>query len=203
LNYIYLLDFGKLNTNEDYFMELEACIKGRRSVRCYAKKPVSKEQIEAVLEAGVWAPTAMAREPWRFIVIEDEKLISCVSDETKVAVQQMMPPLATRYKTKEDIICYNAPVLIFICAERDPQWDSMNLIDCALAAQNMFLKAYELGLGTCYMGFVSLLNSKQDILRKIGVPENCELKVPLILGHPETKQGSGKRKKPNILKWTK
>ena len=144
-------------------MELDVCIKGRRSVRCYTKEPVSKEQIEAILEAGVWAPTAMAREPWRFIIVEDEKLINYVSDETKVVVQQMRPPLAERYKTKEDIICYNAPVLILVCAEKDPQWNTLNLVDSALAAQNMFLKAYELGLGTCYMGFVSLLNSKPDI----------------------------------------
>lgn len=184
-------------------MELDSCIKGRRSVRCYSNKPVLKEQIEAILEAGVWAPTAMAREPWRFIIIEDEKLINYVSDETKVAVQQMMPPLAERYKTKEDIICYNARTLILICAEKDPQWSTMNLIDSVLATQNMFLKAYELGLGTCYMGFVSLLNSKPEILKKIGVPENHELLVPFILGHPKTKQGAGKRKKPNVLKWIK
>ncbi len=116
-------------------MELDSCIKGRRSVRCYSNKPVLKEQIEAILEAGVWAPTAMAREPWRFIIIEDEKLINYVSDETKVAVQQMMPPLAERYNTKEDIICYNAPVpSFFICAEKDPQWSTMNLIDSVLAS---------------------------------------------------------------------
>ena len=184
-------------------MELDACIKGRRSVRCYANKPVSKEQIEAVLEAGVWAPTGMAREPWRFIVIEDKKLIKYVSDETKLVVQQMRPPLAERYKTEEDIICYDAPVLILICSEKDAQWNNLNLLDGVLAAQNIFLKAYELGLGTCYMGFVSLLNSKPDILRKIGVPENYDLIVPFILGHPKTKQGSGKRKKPNVLKWIK
>src|SRR5271157_4431146 len=174
-------------------MELEACIKGRRSVRCYTDKPVLKEQIEAVLEAGTWAPTAMHREPWRFIVIEDEKLIKYVSDETKLAVQQMMPPLAEQFTTKEDIVCYNAPVLILVCAEKDPQWTTMNLVDSALAAQNMFLKAYELGLGTCYMGFVSLLNSKPDTLKKIGVPENYELMVPFILGHPKKEQGAAKR----------
>ena len=182
-------------------MELDACIKSRRSVRCYTNEPVSKAQIEKIVEAGVWAPTAMAREPWRFIIIEDAKLINYIADETKVAVQQMMPDLAERFTTEEDIICYNAPVLILICAEKDPRWSSMNLIDSILAAQNMFLKAYELGLGTCYMGFVSFLNNKPDILRKIGVPENYELKVPLILGHPETKQGVGKRKKPVFVKW--
>ncbi|HUK86005.1 MAG TPA: nitroreductase family protein [Candidatus Acidoferrum sp.] len=184
-------------------MELDDCIKGRRSVRCFTKELVSKEQIETILNAGTWAPTAMAREPWRFIIIEDQKLIDYVSNQTKVAVQQMMPPIAERYKTKEDIICYNAPVLVLICAEKDPQWSTMNMVDSVLAAQNMFLKAYELGLGTCYMGFVSLLNKKPDILKKIGIPENHELMVPFILGHPKTKQGTSKRKIPNILKWIK
>ena len=73
-------------------MELDVCIKGRRSVRAYTDEPVSKEQIEAVLEAGIWAPTGMLREPWKFIVIEDKQLIKYVSDETKLLVQQMMPP---------------------------------------------------------------------------------------------------------------
>ena len=67
----------------------------------------------------------------------------------------------------------------------------------------MFLKAYELGLGTCYMGFVQLLNSKPAVLRKLGVPENYEMTVPFIIGHPKAKQGKGKRNKPNILKWIK
>jgi len=184
-------------------MELDVCIKGRRSVRSYTDKPVSKEQVEAVLEAGIWAPTAMNREPCRFIVIENKELIKYVSDETKALVKQTFPPLAKQYSTEADVICYNAPVLILICTEKDQTWANMNLLDSVLAAENMFLKAYELGLGTCYMGFVSLLKSKPDVLKKIGIPENCEMMVPLILGNPKTKQAAGKRKKPNILKWIK
>jgi nitroreductase len=184
-------------------MELDVCIKGRRSVRCFTDEPVAKKQIEAVLEAGVWAPTAMYREPCRFIVIENKELIKYVSDETKVIVKQMMPPLTMQFSTDADVVCYNAPVLIMICTEKDKQWASVNLVDSVLAAENMFLKAYELGLGTCYMGFVQFLNSKPDVLKKIGVPENCEMMVPFILGHPKTKQEAGKRRKPNILKWIK
>jgi nitroreductase len=184
-------------------MELDVCLKGRRSVRCYTDEPVSKEQVEAVLEAGVWAPTAMFREPCRFIVIENKELIKFVSFETKVVVKQMMPPLADKFSTEKDVICYDAPVLILICAEKDKQWTDLNLIDSVLAAENMFLKAYELGLGTCYMGFVQFLNSKPEVLRKMGVPENFVMTVPLILGHPKAKQKAGRRKKPNILKWIK
>jgi nitroreductase len=129
-------------------MELEACLKGRRSVRAYTQEPVSKEQIEAVLEAGTWAPTGMHREPWKFIVIEDKQLIKYVSDETKVLVRQMMPPLAKQFLTEADIVCYNAPALILVCSEKDEHWANLNLLDSVLAAQNMFLKAYEIGLGT-------------------------------------------------------
>ena len=183
-------------------MELDVCIKGRRSVRTYKDEPVSKENIEAILEAGIWAPTAMNRQPWKFIVIENKETIALVSDETKDAVQQFMPSAARQVCTKGDTICYQAPVLILICAEKDPLWEQMNLIDSVLAAQNMFLKAYELGLGTCYMGFVQLLNKKPEVLKRIGVPDNYQMMVPFILGHPRAKQGAGKRNKPDT-KWLK
>jgi nitroreductase len=184
-------------------MELDVCIKGRRSVRSYTDEPVSKEQVEAVLEAGVWAPTAMHREPCKFIVIENKELIKYVSDETKAFIKQMFPAFANQASTEADVVCYNAPVLILACTEKD-QKAHWNLVDSVLAAENMFLKAYELGLGTCYMGFVSrLLSSNPDVLKKIGVPENYDMMVPLILGHPKTKQEAGTRKKPTIMKWIK
>jgi len=181
-------------------MELDVCIKGRRSVRAYTSQSVSKDQLEAIIEAGTWAPSGMNRQPWRFVVIEDKKKIKTISDETKVLVKKIMPEASSRYEmeTEADIICYNAPVLVLICAEKNKQLENLNLQDCVLAAQNMFLKAYELGLGTCYMGFVQLLNTKPEVLRNIGVPENYQMIVPFILGHPKAKQGSGKRTKPEI-----
>ncbi|MDD5110935.1 MAG: nitroreductase family protein [Candidatus Altiarchaeota archaeon] len=183
-------------------MELDECIKGRRSVRAYTGEKVSKEQIEAVLEAGVWAPTGMGRQPWRFVIIEDKNLIKYVSDETKKLLREMMPDFAKRFETEEDIICYNAPVLILICTQTDKRTGQVNLLDSVLAAQNMFLKAYEIGLGTCYMGFIAYLNSKPEILKKIGIPDGYELQVPIILGHPKGKLAGGKRNKPEILKWS-
>jgi nitroreductase len=184
-------------------MQLDECIKGRRSVRAYTDEPVSKEQIEAVFEAGVWAPTAMGREPLRFIVVEDKALIKFVSDETKLAVKQNMPFLAEKFSTPDDIVCFNAPVLVFVCVEKDPQWANVDFIDCVLATENMFLKAYDLGLGSCYMGYILQLNSKPDVLSKIGIPENYSMMVPFILGHPKTVQGTDKRNKPKIIKWIK
>jgi len=53
-------------------MELDACIKGRRSIRRYEEKPVPKEIIEKLLNAGISAPSGMNLQPWRFVVIENK-----------------------------------------------------------------------------------------------------------------------------------
>ncbi|NLE05349.1 MAG: hypothetical protein GX638_11205 [Crenarchaeota archaeon] len=184
-------------------MELDTCIRGRRSVRVYTDEPVSKEQIEEILGLGVWAPTGMHREPLKFIIIEDKKLIKFISDETKQVLKLTMPALAEQFSTDKDVICYDAPVLVLICTEKDPQWKQVNLCDSVLAAQNIFLKAHEMGLGTCYVGFINFLNTKPDVIKKIGIPDNCEMMVPLVLGHPKTTQNEGKRKSPEIIKWIK
>jgi len=185
-------------------MQLDDCIKGRRSVRLYKEEAVPKEKIVSVLEAGVWAATGMGRQPWRFIIVEDKETIKLISEETKKAVKEAMPAIADRFETDKDIICYNAPVLIFICTEVDENFGHINLRDSVLAAQNMFLKAHEIGLGACYMGWIELLHQTHpEILKKSIIPVGYEIQVPLILGYPKTKPGSGKRNKPNVLKWIK
>ena len=187
-------------------MELDDCLRGRRSIRSYTNEPVSRDQIDEILEAGTWAPNGIGNEPWRFIVIQNKKLIKEVSDETKTLLIQTNHPFAEQHSRADaDTICYDAPVLILICAEKNEQFTSQQLTDfylpdCVLAAQNMFLKAYELGLGTCYMGLVYLLRNRPDVLRKIGIPESYEMMVPLILGHPKAKLDAGRRSKPNA-KW--
>ena len=115
-----------------------------------------------------------------------------------------MPAIAQRFETDQDIICYNAPVLIFICTEEDKKFGQINLRDSVLAAQNMFLKAHELGLGGCYMGWIDLLYQKHpETLKKALMPSGYEMQVPLILGYLKSKAGAGKRNKPNVLKWIK
>jgi nitroreductase len=120
-------------------MELDACIRGRRSVRSYEDKTVPKELIEAVLEAGTWAPTGMNRQPWKFIVIENKELIRYISDETKKIVQERLPNMAKQFETKEDIVCYSAPALIFICAESDERWGEVNIPESVRTGSRILL----------------------------------------------------------------
>lgn len=185
-------------------MDLQKCIQERRSVRSYKPDQVPKEIIEQVLQAGVWAPTGVGREPCRFIIIEDKELIKYVAEETKALLRTIMPPdMAKEFETSRDNICYEAPMLVLICTEKDPRWEHVNTLDSVLAAENIFLKAYELGLGTCYMGYVAFLKSKPEVLNKIGIPENYVLQAPFIIGYPKAGFAKGKRSNPKIIKWIK
>jgi nitroreductase len=164
-------------------MDVEEAIIGRRSVREYEKREVPPEIIDKILKAGAMAPSAMHREPCRFIVITNREKIRELSNKVKdkAGALGMGARLLERIKICEDVIFYNAPLLILIVAEKN-KWTAT---DCALAAQNMFLQAYELGLGSCFIGFADLLADEREILRKLGIKDAQELFCPLIFGYPK------------------
>jgi nitroreductase len=164
-------------------MEVEKAILGRRSVREYEKKDIPQELIDKILKAGAMAPSAMHREPCRFIVITNRKKIKELSDKVKdkAGALGMGARLLERIKISEDVIFYNAPLLILIVADTH-KWAAT---DCSLAAQNMFLQAYELGIGSCFIGFADLLADDREILRELGIKDSQELFCPLIFGYPK------------------
>lgn len=164
-------------------METEKAILGRRSVRDYGQHPVPEETAAQILKAGAMAPSAMDSQPCRFIVITDRSKIRELSDKVKVKAGALGfgARLAERMKLKEDVIFYGAPLLIIIAAEKG-DWSAIN---CALAAQNMMLRAYDLGLGSCFIGFANLLRDDRETLRGIGVKDSQEVYCPLIFGYPK------------------
>ena len=169
-------------------MELDLCIKGRRSVRSYLDRPVPKEIIDGLLDAAVWAPSGMNEQPWRFTVIQDREVIESLSRKTRELVMKSMPlpeELQAAFKSGRDVVFYGAPLLILISVLKNPDWRTVNLLDCGLAAENMFLAAYQEGLGSCFIGFATALNQVPKVLAGIAIPEDHELMAPLIFGYPK------------------
>jgi nitroreductase len=179
-------------------METEKAILGRRSVREYEAKPVPRDVVEKILKAGAMAPSAMGVHPCRFIVISDRKLIRQLSDKVKekMGALGLGMKFAERMKLKEDVIFYDAPLLILVVADKS-EWAPT---DCALAAQNMFLRAYDLGLGSCFMGFmIHALGNDRESLRGLGIKDSQELYCPLIFGYPK-KWPAPKANEPMVQK---
>jgi nitroreductase family protein len=176
----------KLNRRRYPAMELEEAITGRRSVREFTHAAVDPVLIEQLIDAAVQAPSAMNRQPWLFTVVRDQGELYRISHEAKRHM------LATSEVGKESDhlhallsdpnfhIFYHAPSLILISAREAAPWA---LEDCALAAQNLMLKAHALALGTCWIGFAqSFLNTPlgKAILR---LPSTCLAVAPIIVGH--------------------
>ncbi|OPY53064.1 MAG: nitroreductase A [Methanosaeta sp. PtaU1.Bin060] len=184
-------------------MELDACIKGRRSIRRYADKAVPKEIAEKLMEAGVAAPSGMNAQPWRFVVIEKREAINKLSRRTKellLGMGQWPENLKDAFKSEKDTIFYGAPLLILICTPKKEGWRDVNLLDSALAAENMFLTAYQEGLGSCFIGFGNFLNQDPKLLADVGVPEDHELIAPLIFGYP-AESPAAKPRSVQVLRW--
>jgi nitroreductase len=186
-------------------MELDSCIAGRRSIRSYRDMAVPGEIINKLLNAGVWAPSGMNSQPWHFTVIENREIINKLSRRTKELVTKNMPlpeSLQGAFKSDTDVVFYGAPLLILISVQKKVDWRTVNLLDCGLAAENMFLAAYQAGLGSCFIGFAAFLNQDTKALNDIGIPEDHELVAALIFGYPN-ETPAAKPREIKMLKWIK
>jgi len=141
-------------------MDLFEAIKGRRSVRRFTSDPVGDDKIEAILEAGRWAPSWGNSQCWRFVVVRDSEI-------KKKLVETLLPiKLPDREIPNPATAAFNiAPVVIVVCAEIGKSGGQHGaageyvtdkgdwfMFDAALAVQNMVLAAHALGLGTVIIG---------------------------------------------------
>ena len=185
-------------------MDLETCIIGRRSIRQYLDKSVPKELVEKILNAGIWAPSGMNAQPWRFVVIENRDIINKLSKRTKEILSKMPWPADIQefLRSEKDTIFYNALLLILLCVPKMEEMRQINLLDCGLSAQNMFLTAYENCLGSCFIGFAWYLNQDPALLADLGIPTDHELIAPMIFGYP-AEDPKPKPRNLRILKWVR
>jgi coenzyme F420-0:L-glutamate ligase / coenzyme F420-1:gamma-L-glutamate ligase len=147
---------------------LATLLQGRRSVRKYLSRPVTREQIAQIVEAARWAPSPHGRQPWRFVIL--------ISDEPKAQLAEHMGSTWRQNlemdrqdtkivnirleKSRQRIL--NAPAIIIPCLyledldrypdeKRQNDETTMAIHSLGAAIQNMLLMAYDLGLDTGWM----------------------------------------------------
>ena len=184
-------------------MQINEALFGRRSVREYKSQPVDDQTIEKLIDAAVYAPSAMHQQPWTFTVVRDQKMLDEISRDAKSHMLANMTPSAqaeqigSRLSEPNFHIFYHAPVLIVISAAQQGPWI---VEDCALAAENLMLSAYALGLGTCWVGFAQSFLNTPDAKKLLGLPEQWISVAPIIVGYPRAVPIDVPRKAPTILR---
>jgi len=179
--------------------EIIKTIKERRAIRAFKDRPIEKEKIQQIIEAGTWAPSARNLQPWKFIIVTNRQLIKemGVRIQEKVIGNARYSFVKERAKTNEDAIFYSAPLVIFIFGDENNKWST---IDCSLTAQNMMLAAHSLGIGSCPIGMARFVKDERDIIKELDFPEDYELVLTIAFGYPDEKPEPKERNK-NVVKW--
>lgn len=144
------------------FLELA---KKRYSVRNYEAKPVEKEKLDMILEAGRVSPTAANQQPNRFLVLNE-------AEDLQKLAKACTP--------------HGAPLAIVVCADKNVAWvrpfdkASMVDIDASIAADHMMMCAEDMGLGSCWITYFD-----PAIVRKeFNIPDNLIPINILAIGYP-------------------
>lgn len=127
-------------------------IKSRRSVYpdVYNEEPILEKELQTILESANWAPTHRRTEPWRFKVFYSETSRRALSD---FLIQTYRATVVKQSEVKLRKIAekpMQSACVIAICFQRDPlesvpEWEE--IAATAMAVQNMWLSAYEMGIG--------------------------------------------------------
>jgi nitroreductase len=182
-------------------------IRERRSVRRYTSDPVDDATVDDLLEAAIWAPSAVNAQPWAFGVIRDRSLLERYAGRAK-AIYLTDPPVTELAATPEPVLRQlrellsqpgynvfhgaNTLVTIYATAPGD-------VPDCYLAGENLMLAATAIGLGTCPIGLALPLMNQPDVKDELGVPASVVAALPIVVGHPAERPHATTRNPPRLL----
>lgn len=183
------------------FNETLRIIKQRRSIRSYKDEQIKDEELQAVLEAGQYAPNA-GDQAWHFTVVQNRELLERLNLAAKEGAKQTGLEHLEQLGNNENFHClYRAPTLIIISgSEQVPiPLDA----DCAAATQNLLLAAESIGLGSCWIYFVLLaFNSPQGFeLRKKLIPYGYKPFYACVLGYKQDAAVKAPDRKPNVISY--
>ncbi len=183
-------------------MNVYEAILSRKSIRSYDTKEIENEKLGKILEAGRLAPSWQNKQCWQYVVVKDKDTIG------KLALRSGLI-------SKSNFFIKDAPVVIVACANPNNSGhlngQDYYLVDVAISFQQMMLEAWEMGIGSCWLG---AFNEKkvQEILC---IPSKIKVIALSPFGYPKDKQslyakaiktfaGSKKRKDlEKIVHWEK
>jgi nitroreductase len=160
-------------------------ILGRRSIRDYQSGQIGEEELQEILLAGQYAPTAMGQQPWHFTVIQNPDLLEQLQLQCKsLFLHSDNPDLRAVASREEYHVFHHAPTLLIVsgdCRAITP------LQDCVLAMENMLLAAASLGVGSCWVHSVVMFyeNSEGAAFQSLvpGIPEGYVPYAAAVFGY--------------------
>ena len=159
----------------------------RRSVRKYTSQPVSEADIEAIIRAGMAAPSAGNQQPWHFIVVRDREMLREIGN---------INPYAK--------LLENAPAAIMVCGDmRLEKHEGFWVQDCSAATENMLIEIVERGLGGVWLGFYPVQTRVDAVKKLFGLPKEVIPMSVVAVGYPAEKSEEADRFKRDRIHYDK
>ena len=158
--------------------ETYKAIDSRKSIRSYLDKPVEKELLEKIVNAGDKAPLGT---PLAIRAITDKEMLAQIDRETHDSMLNSGIPFSVERASLPGYRpLYSAPVFIIIAS--DP---ARGAIGAATAAENMIIAATDMGLGSCFVLSPVAIVSGPAYADKLALPEGAKPLVGVLLGHTD------------------
>lgn len=144
----------------------------RKSVRHFRNEPVTKEQLELIVRAGMAAPTAVDKRPWDFIVITDKEMLNRLA-----AVLPYAKMAATA----------SAGIIVVGDLERQNRGPASDywIQDCVAATENILLAIESLGLGAVWTALYPNRDRIDPVREMLNIPAKCEPLCFIPVGVPD------------------
>ena len=183
--------------------EIINTILSRRSVRSYSDKQIKNEELELILKAGLFAPSAHNQQSWHFTVIQDKAVIDNLSEASKEAMLKLNDEHLKKYTDKNFHLFYNAPTVIVVSGEKAALAPR---VDCSAAIQNMLVAAESLNIGTCWIGLVTPLFQSEraaEFAKLYSIPEGYELFYAVTVGYKAEENQPAAPRRENTVNFLK
>jgi nitroreductase len=138
----------------------------RRSIRSYTDEPITDEEVKALLEAGMAAPSASNKQPWHFIVVTDRGKLDQISN------------YGSHWQMLQE-----APLGIVVCGDTSVS-EKYWVQDCAAATENVLLAVAMMGLGAVWLGCYPRQERVTPVKEALGIPDEIEPLSVIAIGHP-------------------
>lgn len=148
-------------------LEINPIIAKRKSCRSYLTKEVNINDIYTLLESARWAPSGKNGQPWRFVIVKDEKIKETIAN-CSIYKKWM--------KTADTFI------VVYLDKEKSYNYKK-DLQGIGAAIENICLQATSMGIGTCWIGEILEKDAKVDALLK--VPQSFELMAVICVGYED------------------
>ena len=182
-------------------MDLFDAICGRRAVRHYRRDCPSEHVLRQLVDAAIWAPSAMNGQDWHFTVITRQALLDRIAARARLWVREKEPWLAESQELQTLLavpgfhMLHHAPVLIVISTRADSKWSAET---CAAAAQNLMLAATAQGLGSCWIGLAQDWLNSPEGKEAISLPVGERVVAPLVVGYASKEPHQVSRRKAGV-----